>query len=335
MLTLQLIAGPPAPSLLPAPLGLAALIPEGTTAYDAFVWATAAASAAMVLCTLFLIRPPLRVSVIIILGAADFVSDWVYLMVSVFVHPAIFWSAAVFFMVAGVHYAWTRALPALRHALGVSLSIVLYTPEFAQWQEWTIEDIKIADLTLAVSFVVMKAIWLVVFTVHKVAMFALFSFYLAYYLTMVSIGLFLYLVRLTTLASVDQLLCKALSLGRWPLSAEKVSAENVFGPSEESKIAKNANASLQLIFFVELVLEDIPQFVLQVTNNELGAGWSTFEIVTTALSVYMLVIVGSRFLYHMGVMGQSMREVPVGGTARFESVLPCFTSSVHGNSHQQ
>ena len=74
--------------------------------------------------------------------------------------------------------------------------------------------------------------------------------------------------------------------------------------------AMNSDALFNLLVTAELVFENIPQIIIQVSNSYYQSSWNTLVILSLSLSVLMMFSVGNHFRYHVLVKGKSFTDVP-------------------------
>lgn len=293
-----------------------AVVPEGTEGHLAFTSAFAAVTGLLVLGALAIIRPSLGVWVVLMLGTGDFVTDILYLLTSSYVHPAVLWVSVANLVLLSLHYIGTYALMALLSALAVVVNTIAYTPWFARWELYDIRGITVCDINVLVFLLLYKLAWVIVYSSTKIVLVVLSMMFLLYQMSIMILGLFLYLLRLTILASVDKLLCKLLAARpdeSFGIVETKSTVGELFWEATVSDCDSKCIDGFQVIFLSEVFLEDIPQLVLQVVNNQLlGGAWSSIAVISVCFTLCMLSYYGSRFVVHFFAFGEDLSQVPVG-----------------------
>ncbi|GAX80632.1 hypothetical protein CEUSTIGMA_g8067.t1 [Chlamydomonas eustigma] len=115
-------------------------------------------------------------------------------------------------------------------------------------------------------------------------------------------GIFLYFAKM---AVVNQIRRKWS--GVWLISYSKVNVET----DKENGVEAVEEFSLHnKMIVLQLFLETIPQFLIQLVNNILAAEWGWIPISSTAFSVYSIAVPLYLLCYHCGVRKRAVQDVP-------------------------
>ena len=79
---------------------------------------------------------------------------------------------------------------------------------------------------------------------------------------------------------------------------------------ESNRDLTQSAAVYNLLVGAEMIFENIPQILIQITNSSYQSSWDTLAILSLCFSVTVIASVGNHFRYHLLVQGLSWKEVP-------------------------